>query len=148
MKARNLIHLFVAACVFLCASVASAQTFNLVSILGGTANSPASTDNTTFYTTNSTVMASKAVEMAIQVDFKLQGAGTSAVIFRFDESNDGISWTGSTRLMTNTAAGATLVSKVQTFTVGAVGFLRLASINNANATAVTNLVIKYGQKRL
>jgi hypothetical protein len=129
------------------AFTAHAQSYNQGSILGGTANSPASTDNTTYYTTNSTVIpCTKATEIALQLEHKLQGAGTSAVVARFDESVDGITWTASTRLMTNTSAGTTLVSKTQTFTVGAVGYIRLASINNSSATAVTNLIVKYAFK--
>jgi hypothetical protein len=124
-----------------------AQSYNLKYIGGPTANSPASTDNTTWYTTNSAVIAvTKASDVALQVDSKLQGAGTSAVIFRFAASADGASWTSSYLLVTNTANGTTLVSSTRNLTLGGIGFLRLESINNANATAVTNLFVRYAYK--
>lgn len=123
-----------------------AQSLNYKSILGDTANSPASTDNTTFYTTNSTTYVARGNQLGIQVDFKLQGAGSSAVVFRFDSSLDGINWTASSILMTNTASATTLVTKTQTFDVGGVPYFRLTSINNGNATAVTNLAVKFVSK--
>lgn len=124
-----------------------AQSYNISYIGGATANSPASTDNTTWYTTNSTPIAiTKASNVALQVESKLQGAGTSAVIFRFGASADGVTYTSNYLLVTNTAAGTTLVSSVRDVAVGGIGFLRLESINNANATAVTNLFVRYAFK--
>jgi hypothetical protein len=146
-KLKNIVSLIAFAALAFFTLPANAQSYNLGYIGGSTANSPASTDNTTWYTTNSAVIAvTKASNVALQVEHKLNGAGTSAIIFRFAASADGTTWTDSYLLVTNTAAGTTLVSSTRDVSVGAIGFLRLTSINNANANAVTNLFVRYAFK--
>lgn len=145
---KTAVSLFVLAFITLAfATSAQAQSYNIKSIGGSTANSPASTDNTTWYTTNSAVITvTKATNLSLQIDQKLQGAGTSAVIYRFGASVDGITYMSSWLLVTNTAAGTTLVSSTRDVSIGGIGYLRLESINNANATALTNLVVRYATK--
>lgn len=126
---------------------AHAQYVLAPSINGGTFNIAASTTNTTIGSSNlAVIVATRAIDIAIQPQFKLTGAGTSPVVLKFDESIDNSNWTVATRSITITPSGTTLVSKMANFTVGAAGYLRLSQIENPNAEAVTNLVIKYAQK--
>lgn len=103
---------------------------------GGTNNIAAATTNTY----NSVITLTKYDEVALQPIFQLTGAGTSAVVFRFSKSVDGTNFIAdASRTISVTAAGTTVVSGISNQLVGAVGYLRLDTIENPNASAVTNL---------
>lgn len=111
---------------------------------GGTNNIPAATTNTA---TTYTLGRFPGSQTAISADVKLNGAGTSAVTFIFDRSLDGSNWdTGTTYTLSITANGTNTVTGITNLTVGGVGYLRLKSLGNANASAVTNLTMKYTVK--
>lgn len=133
----------------LLSSGAQAQSYNLVSILtpptGGTNNIAASTTNSSTYAVRLDAPI-KSQHIGLQATFKLTGSGTSASVFVFDKSLDGANWeTGAYRLSA-TANGTSSVTAVTNFQVGAIGYLRLSSIENPNGTAMTNIVVKYSQK--
>ena len=129
-------------------ATAHAQYLPIKSIGGGTLNIAATSTNTTMSATNLAVIeATRALDIAIQPEFKLTGAGTSAVILKFDTSIDNSRWTVATHAISVTAAGTTVVSKATNITLGGIGYLRLSQVENPNGTAITNLAIKYVQKR-
>jgi len=105
-------------------------------LAAGTNNIPATT--TSNY--NATIGLTKYGDAALTINFKLTGSGTENVITTVDQSVDGTNWeTKAPFLWTNAANGTTLVSVTTNMNVGAVGYLRLKSINNGSAQAVTNL---------
>ena len=84
---------------------------------------------------------------ALLVSFKLTGSGTSAVALNYQPNIDGVTTNTSPASQISLAAnGTTTVSTNVSVTCGAFGWLNLQSITNANASAVTNLVIKFVQK--
>ena len=83
---------------------------------------------------------------AVQIGFKLDGSGTSAVVFKFDESIDGANWVATTRTLSVTAAGTTTVHNLSNLTLGGAGYLRLSYIGNPNSANITNLYVKYAYK--
>lgn len=143
-KFNSLLAAITAMAALLLAAPAAQAQYILGAVLGGTNNVAATTTNTSFTTV---VQATKALDIAIQPSFRLTGAGTSAVVIKFDESNDMLNWKVAARSISVTANGTNTVSNVANFTVGGVGYLRLSQVENPNATAVTNLTVKYSQKR-
>lgn len=113
------------------------------SLNGGTANVAASTTNSV---TVPVLTVAKASNVAIQAAFKLTGAGTSAVVFNFDESIDGSNWKTSSRTLSVTPAGTSTVVNLGNYTLGGAAFLRLSSVQNPNSAAITNLVLNYAYK--
>lgn len=116
----------------------------LGSVLGGTNNVEAATTNTTF---TAVIPATKGLAVAVQPQFKLTDTGTDPVVLKFDTSLDQINWTVAAQSVTVTADGTNTVSKAANFDLGAVGYIRLSQVENPNAAAITNLTIKYSQKR-
>jgi hypothetical protein len=126
---------------------AQAQSYNL-STATITSNSVVVTviDNAvTNSTVRATIPATRSANIALQVSIALAGAGTSAVVCRFDESVDGSNWEASAHSVSVTANGTNTVTTVANVAVNAIGFLRLSSIENPNAEDVT-VTIKYADK--
>lgn len=101
--------------------------------------------------TNSSVNADITINkhdlVALQVAFALQGAGTTACTFAIHESLDGTTYDDTAvQTLSVTPAGSTTVCGVLPISPGAVGYYRLKTIGNPNASAITNLVIKYAFK--
>lgn len=134
----------------LCAPISHAQAVSPYREIGGsTLNISATSTNTTMAATNLAVIeATRALDIAIQPSFKLTGSGTSPVVLKFDTSIDNSNWTVASQSITITAAGTATVSKAQNFTLGAVTYMRLSQVENPNASAITNLTIRYVQKRV
>jgi hypothetical protein len=130
-------------CAFL-VTPARAQGYGVSVVLGGTNNVAAATTNSSFATV---IPATRATDIAVQPSFKLTGSGTSAVVLKFDESADNANWTANAVSISVTAAGTATVSKVSNFALGGIGYLRLSTVENPNASAVTNLSITFAQKR-
>lgn len=84
-----------------------------------------------------------AREVAIMTSFKLTGAGTDNITLKFDSSIDNVNWESDEHTIVVPATGTTTKVAITNITIGAVGFLRLASVQNAAASQdVTNLVVK------
>ena len=92
-------------------------------------------------TCNSVITLTKYDQVAIQPVFKLMGSGTTAVAFNFDWSGDSSNWV-SYYTASVTPAGTASVTGIWSTNVGPVGYLRLSTIGNPNANAITNLNIK------
>lgn len=124
---------------------AAAQSYsvNSTTLAGGTNNVPLASTNAAVAIVIPVVRANN---VAITASFKLTGAGTTAVVFRLDESVDGSTWESSAHSLSVTPAGTTTVVGVGNVAVNGIGYLRLQTIENPNATSVTNLVFKYGFK--
>ncbi len=91
----------------------------------------------------------KSASAAVSVSFKLVSTNSpqNAVTFSYELNSDGNTLNTSPDLTFSlTSNGTTNVSTNINFTVGPFGFLNLTGITNGNAAALTNLVIKYGQK--
>lgn len=112
-------------------------------LTGGTNNISAASTNSTL---DVRMTATRSPYLTPQVTFALNGAGTTAVVFKFDESVDGANWAPSTFTISVTPAGATSVSGLTRQTVGASGYFRLRIVENPNASAVTNLLLRYSTK--
>lgn len=93
-----------------------------------------------------TITMTKHDIAALQVVFGLMGAGTSAVVVKLYESVDGTTFDDTAvSSLSVTPAGTTTVAGVLPITSTAVGYYKVA-IENPNANAVTNLVVKLGVK--
>lgn len=107
----------------------------------------ATTTNTTYASSNWVGTATQSQKVTLGVKFQLTSTGTSAVVFKFDSSVDGVNWETATHSITGTAAGTTPVNKLGTFDLGGAPYFRLSSIENPNANAVTNISIRYSAKK-
>lgn len=123
-----------------------AQGFDFLtsSLSGGTNAVAAASTNSVTAPAFTAVYSS---DIALQPSFKLQGAGTSAVVFKFDTSLDGTVWYANAFTISITPAGTAQVSKVATQTLGSIPYVRLSTIENPNATAITNLMLNASMKR-
>ena len=128
----------------LLAVTASAQQYQATTILNG------GTNNVAAATTNSSVAQiiglTRFDSAVFEVNFKLTGAGTSAVVYKIDESADGTNWVTNTRSLSVTANGGTTVVGLTNFTVNSVGYLRWNVIEQPNANALTNHVVRVWTK--
>lgn len=100
----------------------------------------AASTNTTLASSNIVFSVAAGQKAAVQMTHKLTGAGTSAVVWKFDVSNDKVRWKPLAYSVSVTAAGTNEVSNLENLDVGAALFLRLARCENPNASAVTNVV--------
>jgi hypothetical protein len=117
----------------------------LTSSLNGGTNAVAAASTNSVTTPTFTVAYSS--DIALQPSFKLQGSGTSAVVFKFDTSLDGTVWQAASFNISITPAGTALVTKVVSTAIGSTPYVRLSSIENPNATAITNLMLNATMKR-
>jgi hypothetical protein len=84
----------------------------------------------------------------VGLQLKLTGATaavTNAVVATFDESLDGSTWKTAARTMSLVPTGTTAVNVISNFTMNATAFLRLATINNDNATNCTVVLKSYSK---
>ena len=105
------------------------------------------------YTTNSAVnvgslTSTKYEDVSIQIRCSLTAAGTTSSIFNFAKSIDGVTYeTTPSESVSVANAGTTTVQVNANVTMGAAGYLRLASLTNGdNDGVLTNIVIKYTAK--
>lgn len=90
--------------------------------------------------------ASRVTQFALGGLVKLQGAGTSAVTYTVARSLDQSNWQTSFTLAV-TAAGTTVVPWGTNVTCGAFPYWKITSLQNGNATALTNHIVYVGTKR-
>lgn len=106
------------------------------SLTGGTNNVSATTTNTSF---SVIIDAPRSTYVGLQPVFSLTGAGTSAVVFKFDKSLDRVHWESGGATVSVTANGTNVVTAASSVTLGAIGYLKLTTVENPNASAITNL---------
>lgn len=123
---------------------AGAFDFVTCSLNGGTNVVAASSTNSP---SGVTFTAAYSSDIALQPSFKLTGAGSSAVVFVFDTSLDGTTWYPAAFNISITANGTTPVSKVATQALGSTPYIKLSSIQNPNASIITNLALVATMKR-
>lgn len=147
-KFRNLIGGAVAAIAAMIATPATAQTFDGPKTLTVPTSVAALSTNTTYASSNWMASSISGSKMGVSIKFALTGAGSSTVVFKFDASLDGANWEPAAYSVSAAANGTTAVVKNANFDLGSLPYVRLSSIENPNASsAVTNLVIRYGNKR-
>lgn len=101
-----------------------------------------------------TIDVRKAEFVAIQATFNMTGAATSTNAFVFEKSVDGSNWTTTTDSDSYASwsviqNGTTEVSAIKLISANGVGYLRLKSIANPDASeSVTNLTVRYSLKLL
>jgi len=86
----------------------------------------------------------------IGVSFSATGTNSSTITLKFSDSNDGTTWFTNNPAYTivMTAADTGTVTTQTNLNVGAVGQIRLQSIQNANATVpLTNVLVNFSTKR-
>jgi hypothetical protein len=101
------------------------------------------TNNTIAYPTNAIVEAPTQKDAAIAFTSELSGAGTTANTVVIQESVDRSNWE-TILTFTATPAGTTPVTVVTNLPIGALPYLRVYSIANANANTgyITNYTVK------
>jgi len=109
---------------------------------GGTNHIPASSTNTF----NSVITLTKHADFTLQITYKLNAAGTTANVFKFDHSPDGTNWTANALNASVTPAGTSTVHLGTNMTVNGTGYWRLGTVENANSAALTNLQILVWKK--
>ncbi len=108
-------------------------------------NSVAAT--TTNLTTTGKIYVGNQSQVAVQVAANLAGSGTSVVGFKIEHSVDGTNFAQSPHTLLLTANGTNTVYALTNFSVVGYGWLNVSSITNPNASAVTNIVVRYGDKK-
>lgn len=87
----------------------------------------------------------KADTVGIFTKFQLNGAGTGGNIIKFSKSVDGVNFeTTPSILITNASAGATATYYFNSVSVAGAAAIRLESVLNGSAAALTNVFIKVG----
>lgn len=104
------------------------------------------TTNSSLSSSNITFVVPQSGNVCIQPAFALTSSGTTAVVFRFDASANGSDWESGAFSVSVTPAGTTRVTKCGNAAINGIPFLRLGSIENPNANAVTNLTIWFSAK--
>lgn len=143
---KRLLSILTVSLLTICAANA-APGWDLATLLsGGTQNIPAG--GTSNYTATANVRYAETA--GIYMSYKLTGAGTDNIIFKFSKSVDGSNYEGTPSvLITNAANGTTAVHHVTTQSVVGLSDLKLASIvNGSSGEAITNLVVKIGIKNV
>lgn len=100
-------------------------------------------NNSTIPIGASNVVTAVAVEgqnVAVQLNVKLTGAGTSGIAAVLEASNDNTTWSPTTVQFWRAANGTTAVNHITNFNVGPFTFLRW-TLHNTNSVAVTNSTI-------
>ena len=146
MKKLNLLILAVVA---LFAVSAQAQSYDVITttLSSNSVTITSIAASATNSTVRSSTMLSHQQSIGVQASFALASTGTSAVVFKFDSSVDGLNWTSAAYSITVTANGTNTVSGASTFAIGGIGHVRLSSIENPNAEAMTGVTVKYARKQ-
>lgn len=131
----------------------SAQA-QVVGTLTGVPTSVASNQTTATFTTSASVYVAKSGGVAfwLQVASPTAAMGSSSnVVWGFDLSPDGTTWSGSSGIwpvysVTNTLNGTTNTVAYRNFTeeeLANASFVRLSSIASGSTNYLTNIVVKY-----
>ncbi len=134
----------IAGLAMLAVSAFAQLSIETVPTLTGGTNFVAATSTNTGYAIPITV--TRAGNVSIQPILKLQGAGTSVVVMRVDRSVDGNTWEAAAHSLSVTMAGTAVATSVTQIACNGTAFYRISSIENPNATALTNILVKYSFK--
>ena len=94
-------------------------------------------------TNNAVISAIRANTLGLQLTMTgATAAVTNAVVLTFDESLDGSTWKTSARTMSLVPTGTTAATCISNEVVKAVGYLRLATVSNANNATNCTVTLK------
>lgn len=105
---------------------------------------PATTTNTSPGT--AVIDATRVKDVSVQWVLRLTGAGTTAIPFVVQRSVDGANWATAFTISV-TPSGTNWATVMTNINAQAVPYYRIYSIQNDNASAITNLAVTYGVKR-
>lgn len=105
---------------------------------------PATTTNTSPGT--AIIDATRVKDVSVQWVLRLTGAGTTAIPFVVQRSVDGANWATAFSISL-TPSGTNYVTTTTNINAQAFPYFRVYSIQNDNASAITNLAVTYGVKR-
>ena len=113
---------------------------------GGAFQVPA---NTTSNYTTIVFDTRKQRDVMVEGSFKSTGANTSTITFTLQPSLDGVTFdTTKVWTWTITAAGTSTALGSTNISTGGAGYIRLASIQNANGSqGLTNILVRYAVKK-
>lgn len=123
---------------------ANAQLGNANTVVSsGVRESFAAITNNTSCTLTNVIGTSGATSACFAFKGELSGAGTTANTITIQQSVDRVNWATLTAFPV-TPAGATAVTVVTNLNIGAIPYLRVSSIANANANTgyITNYTVK------
>jgi hypothetical protein len=144
---KKLLLTFVALVAFIAlsniTSYAQAYSLQTTSLNGGTNNVATATTNTSFAVT---LVGTRSTVMGVQARFKLNGAGTDSIVFKFDHSIDGTNWKAAGTSLTVAGNGTNEVTGNTSVALGGIGYLRLSTVENPSSSSVTNLYLTYVTK--
>lgn len=124
--------------LLLCCFTAQAQQYQSTTLLDDVIINASTTSNYT-----ASVTLTKHDNVALLWQFKHMGAGTDNCILTLEQSIDGTNWeTTNKKTITVAATGTTQVNVVTNLSMGAVGYLRVKSVQNGVADVLTNLTVK------
>jgi hypothetical protein len=97
--------------------------------------------------TTAVIDCRKCQNVALQLKTQSDAANTANTVFAFAKSVDGTSYGADVLLVPVANAGTTATHAVTNFVVGGIGYLKLAWVSNAAASAVvTNFQVRYSTK--
>lgn len=105
---------------------------------------PATTTNTSPGT--AVIDATRVKDVSVQWTLRLTGAGTTAIPFVVQRSVDGSNWATAFSISV-TPSGTNWATVITNINAQAIPYYRVYSIQNDNASAITNLAVVYGVKR-
>ena len=129
--------------VALIALAGSVQALDIQTVVSGTTNSVYSSRTNSYSTVIPVVKASNA---GFGFSGVLLSAGTGNTTVVMDSSADNVTWKVGSHTIVFAMNGTTSVTAVTNMTLGALGYLRLSSIINANTNTLTNIVFKVSTK--
>lgn len=99
-------------------------------------------------TVNAEIDARESEYVALLIQFRTLGAGTSNIVFNLQRSLDRTTYESAQNYkFTLVASGTNTVNLLTNINVGSVGFLRLNTIENTATNIMTNVVVNYTLKQ-
>jgi hypothetical protein len=144
MKIKLISAIAVVACSLVAVSV-NAEQFNVEAVTIGT--DVGNLTNTVAATTTNSSMAvaistQKYKKLGLAVQTKLAGAGTTAVDYIYTKTADGSNYTtANTGSFTVTPTGTVTVNTIVSIDATGLKGIKITTINNPNAAALTNLAV-------
>lgn len=136
---KTLLFGLVSACLLLAAPV-QAQNYRATSVITGTTNNVTALGTNTY---TKAIDVTGYAEIGFALSYKQATAGSSNITVRLARSLDASTWevTPSIVIFANSTNFVTNISGI-----GAIGHVRVATVENTNALAITNVTVSYSIK--